>query len=136
MEKTSSNTTRMKIYYYLLKQKKPVNIKKIQKDLKISSPSLVYYHIRKLEEEGLVKETQEGYIVEKVILSEFVRIRNHVIPLSAFWTSFFVTGLILMITFLAIDKPTVGDIFGIIVSAIASTIFIYDILKKYKDVIL
>lgn len=135
MEKASANSTRMKIYYYLLKQKKPVPIKKIQKDLKISSVSLVYYHIRKLEEEGLVKETPEGYIVQKVILSEFIRIKNYVIPLSAFWASFFVSSLILMITFLVINKPLAGEIFGIIISAIASAIFIYDILKKYREVI-
>ncbi|ARM75671.1 ArsR/SmtB family transcription factor [Acidianus manzaensis] len=135
MERVSSNSTRKKIYYYLLKQKSPVNIKKIQKDLNLSSVSLVYYHIRKLEEEGLVKETNEGYIVEKVVLSEFIRLYNHVIPISVFWASFFVSSLILMITFLILDRPIDGEIFGIIIVSIASAIFINDILKKYKDLI-
>ncbi|AWR97028.1 helix-turn-helix domain-containing protein [Acidianus sulfidivorans JP7] len=135
MERISSNSTRKKIYYYLLKQKSPVNIKKIQKDLNISSVSLVYYHIRKLEEEGLVKETDEGYVVEKVVLSEFIRLYNHVIPTSVFWASFFISSLFLMIIFLILNRPLDGEIFGIIIVSITSAIFINDILKKYKDLI-
>ncbi|MDT7900961.1 MAG: winged helix-turn-helix domain-containing protein [Acidianus sp.] len=134
MESINSNETRKKIYYYLLKQGKPTGLKKIQRDLGISSPSLVHYHLRRLEEQGLVKETPEGYIINKVILSEFVKVANHLIPISAFWSSFFLTSLVLEIALLLTGRIIDSAVFGSIIVGISSTLSVKELIKKYKEI--
>jgi DNA-binding transcriptional ArsR family regulator len=133
MESINSNETRKKIYYYLLKQGKPIGLKKIQRDLGISSPSLVHYHLKRLEEQGLVKETPEGYVINKVILSEFVKIANHLIPISAFWSSFFLTSLALEIILLLTGKIIDSAVFGSIIVGISSALSVKELIKKYKE---
>ncbi|MBW9141417.1 MAG: winged helix-turn-helix domain-containing protein [Candidatus Aramenus sp.] len=125
--------TRKKIYYYILRQRKPVPLKKIQRDLNLSSPSLVQYHLKKLLEEGLVKETQEGYVVSKVVLSDYVRISNHLIPVSAFFASFFITALALLLAFLY-KYPLASEIFSAIVISISAVLFAQDVIRKYKEI--
>ncbi|AEB94362.1 winged helix-turn-helix domain-containing protein [Metallosphaera cuprina] len=68
--------TRRKIYYYLMKQRGPVPLRRIQRELDLSSPSLALYHLKKLEENGLVKETEEGYIVAKIVLEDYIRVKK------------------------------------------------------------
>jgi DNA-binding Lrp family transcriptional regulator len=134
MESINSNETRKKIYYYLLKQGKPIGLKKIQRDLGISSPSLVHYHLKRLEERGLVKETPDGYVINKVILSEFVKIANHLIPTSAFWSSFFLTSLALEIILLLTGKIINSAVFGSIIVGISSALSVKELIKKYKEI--
>ncbi|BDC18983.1 winged helix-turn-helix domain-containing protein [Acidianus sp. HS-5] len=133
MESINNNETRKRIYYYLLKQGKPIGLKKIQRDLGISSPSLVHYHLKKLEEQGLVKETQEGYIINKVIISEFVKVANHLIPISGFWSSFFLTSLALEIILLLSGKIIDSAVFGSIIIGISSALSIKELIRKYKE---
>ncbi len=125
--------TRKKIYYYILRQRKPVSLKKIQKELNLSSPSLVQYHLKKLIEDGLVRETPEGYVVSKVILSDYVKISNYLIPVSAFFASFFITDLVLLLTFLY-KYPLASEIFSAIVISISALLFIQDVIRKYREV--
>lgn len=123
--------TARKIYIYLLRQKRPVGIRKIQKDLNLSSPSIVSYHIKKLIEDGLVKEVDEGYIVTKVILEDYVRFRSAIVPRSIFLTSFLVSSLVILI-YLIISHPFSADIFSLVVVFIITVISVYDVTRKYK----
>ncbi|QXJ31533.1 winged helix-turn-helix domain-containing protein [Saccharolobus shibatae] len=130
MEEELTGTAR-KIYIYLLRQKRPVGIRKIQKDLNLSSPSIVSYHIKKLIEDGLVKEVDEGYIVTKVILEDYVRFRSAIVPRSIFLTSFLVSSLLILI-YLIISHPFSADIFSLVVVFIITVISVYDVTRKYK----
>ncbi|BDB98994.1 transcriptional regulator [Saccharolobus caldissimus] len=123
--------TAKKIYYYLLKQRKPAGIRKIQKDLNLSSPSIVSYHIRKLMEEGLVKEVENGYVVAKVIVEDYVKFKNTIIPRSLFLASFFLTSLVILI-YLIFYHPFSAEIFSLIIISIATGTTIYDVIKKYR----
>ncbi|MEM0091789.1 MAG: winged helix-turn-helix domain-containing protein [Saccharolobus sp.] len=123
--------TSKRIYYYLIKQKKPVGIRKIQKDLNLSSPSIVSYHLKKLMEEGLVKEVEDGYIVTKVIIEDYIKLKNTIIPRSVFLASFFVSSFFISI-YLTIYHPFSATIFSLVVLFIVSVLFIYDIVKKYR----
>jgi len=123
--------TARKIYLYLLRQKRPVGIRKIQKDLNLSSPSVVSYHIKKLIEDGLVKEVDEGYIVTKVILEDYIRFRSALVPRSIFLTSFLVSSLVILI-YLIISHPFSADIFSLVVVFIITIISVYDVTRKYK----
>ncbi|AKA72532.1 ArsR family transcriptional regulator [Saccharolobus solfataricus] len=130
MEEELTGTAK-RIYLYLLRQRRPVGIRKIQKDLNLSSPSIVSYHIKKLIEDGLVKEVDEGYIVTKVILEDYVRFRSALIPRSVFLTSFLASSLIILI-YLIISHPFSADIFSLIIIFIITMISVYDVGRKYK----
>ncbi|ABP96193.1 MULTISPECIES: winged helix-turn-helix domain-containing protein [Metallosphaera] len=125
--------TRRKIYYYLVKQKDPVPLRKIQRELKLSSPSLALYHLKKLEENGLVKETDDGYVVTKLILGDFVKLMNVLIPRSAFMASFLIASLILLWVINMINPYSV-TLFSSIVIAIPAGIFIIDVVRKYNEI--
>lgn len=120
--------TRLKIYYFLLSQGKPMSLRKIQRELNISSPSVVQYHIKRLMEMGLVSETDQGYVVSKVVLEDYVRIRSSLLPKSIFMTSFFITSLIIL--FILRNSLDVAFVYSILVIGVAAVFSISDFLKK------
>ncbi|WP_338603819.1 winged helix-turn-helix domain-containing protein [Sulfolobus tengchongensis] len=130
MEDELTGTAR-KIYLYLLRQRRPVGIRKIQKDLNLSSPSIVSYHIKRLMEEGLVKEVDEGYVVAKIILEDYIRFKNVIIPRSLFLSSFLISSLAILI-YLIFLHPFSADVFSLVVIFIITIITIFDVIKKYK----
>ncbi len=120
--------TRLKIYYFLLSQGKPMSLRKIQRELNISSPSVVQYHIKRLMEMGLVSETDQGYVVSKVVLEDYVRIRSSLLPKSIFMASFFITSLIML--FILRNSLDVAFVYSILVIGVAAVFSISDFLKK------
>ncbi len=51
--------TALRVYTYLLKQG-PAGPREVSKALGLSSPSLAYYHLKRLEEAGLVRRLSDG----------------------------------------------------------------------------
>jgi predicted transcriptional regulator len=132
---TELGGTTLKIYNYMLKQKRPVKLTKIQRDLNISSKSLVHYHLKKLVEEGLVKEVDEGYVVSKVVLEDYIKIRSMILPYSIFLASFFVTSLVIFVLLsLIYPESQAGGFFAGITITAASFYFVRDVFKKMKRV--
>jgi hypothetical protein len=89
----------MKIYWYLLTHGES-GIREIKRDLKISSPSTVSYHMNKLVEAGLTsKSTTDKYSVEETvktgIFGLFIKIGTYMIPRMLFYISFFTIGCFL-----------------------------------------
>jgi predicted transcriptional regulator len=66
--------TTYKVYRYILKQNRPVGISDVQKGLGLSSPSVSQYHIRKLLQLGMIREEQSGYVIDKMVLENIIRI--------------------------------------------------------------
>ncbi len=130
---TELSGTTLKIYNYMIKQKKPVKLTKIQRDLNMSSKSLVHYHLKKLIEEGLVKEVDDGYMVSKVVLEDYIRIRSMILPSSIFLASFFVSSLVLFILIsLFYPDSNAGSVFAGLVIATASAYFVRDVMRKIR----
>lgn len=92
--------TTLKVYRYIVASRKAVRISDIQADLRLSSPSLAHYHVKKLLELGMVREEGSGYTVDKLIIQNFFLIRGLLVPFQAAYTSFFCATLISMITIL------------------------------------
>jgi len=58
----------LRVYWFLLKVKEPVNRKDVQRGVKLSSASLAEYHLKKLIELGLVEKQLHGdYVVTKIV---------------------------------------------------------------------
>ena len=120
---------RLKVYRYALKRGKPVGIREVQRALNLSSPTLSSYHLSKLESAGLLRQTNEGYVVDKVILRNFVRLRRLLIPRYLFYSLFFAT-----VTFieLVLFKPPVLTreyVFAIVISVTATLSYSYETVR-------
>ena len=85
----------IQVYRYIIRQNEPARVREMQRSLGFSSPSLVYYHIEKLKEAGLIREEGVGYVADKVLLKNLVRFRNLLIPRYLFYFVFFALGVIL-----------------------------------------
>jgi predicted DNA-binding transcriptional regulator len=85
--------TTYQIYRYMLKRREPVGISQVQKDLSLASSSVSEYHLKKLTVMGLIREDQGGYVVDKVVLDNVIRIRRVAIPSQTAHVAFFVTTI-------------------------------------------
>ncbi|MDH5461467.1 MAG: helix-turn-helix domain-containing protein [Candidatus Bathyarchaeota archaeon] len=97
--KTKLKGTTLRVYWHLLRSGKPTTIRRLQRDLGFSSPSVASYHLEKLMDMDLVKKNVEGdYELKKTVsleaMSSFVRISHLMIPRYVFYTTFFFTLLI------------------------------------------
>ena len=70
----------------------------MQRKLGFSSPSLVIYHLDKLKDAGLIKEEEMGYVPDKVLLKNLIRVKSALIPRYFFYFLFFTFGLVLELT--------------------------------------
>jgi hypothetical protein len=82
ISEASLKGTTFKVYRYILKQNRPVSISDAQRGLGLSSPSVSQYHIRKLLRHGLIREEQGGYVIDKMVLENIVRVRRFSFPIQ------------------------------------------------------
>lgn len=126
--------TTYRVYRFILKHGKPVGISEVQKGLGLSSPSVSQYHIRKLLRLGLVKEEQGGYVVERVVLENVIRIRRTSVPVQTAYAAFFGVTLFILVVFL---RPTAIDsifFFAVVVNGSALGISLYEVVKTLKRI--
>jgi len=100
--KTKLKGTTLRVYWHLLRSGKPTTIRRLQRSLDFSSPSVASYHLEKLMNIDLVKKNVMGdYELKKTVsleaMSSFVRISHLMIPRYMFYTTFFFTLLIVFV---------------------------------------
>jgi hypothetical protein len=95
--------TTLQVYRFMLRSRAPLGIHDIQRTLRLSSPSVAQYHIKKLSELKLIKEVGGGYVVDKIIIDNIIRIRRTAIPLQSAYVAFFASSLVIMLSLL---RPT------------------------------
>jgi predicted DNA-binding transcriptional regulator len=84
----------LKVYLFILKQRKPVGVREVQRELGFSSPSVAYHHIEKLTRLGIVEQDGLGnYVLSKKvdpgILQAFVNVGKFSLPRLGFYAVFF-----------------------------------------------
>jgi predicted DNA-binding transcriptional regulator len=124
--------TTYKVYRYMLKQRKPVGISQLQEALQLSSPSVSEYHIKKLLQLGLVREEQAGYVVDKVVLENIIRIRRVSIPIQTGYVIFFCLTLLFLLVFLRPSPINSLFFFAIVTNAAALGILVYEASKTLR----
>ncbi|MDG6933833.1 MAG: hypothetical protein JRN68_03975 [Nitrososphaerota archaeon] len=82
----------LRVYVYALKKRK-IGVREVQRALRMSNPSLAQYHLNKLQEMGLLKETAGEYEVSNEVkvdvMKEFLRVGNLMVPRFVFYGAFF-----------------------------------------------
>lgn len=123
----------LKVYKFILKNDKPVGIREVQRALNLSSPTLALYHINKLEEAGFIKKELNGFVADRIILENLIRLRRVLIPRNFFYTVFFVTSLIFLAVFLRPPILTREYIFALGVASVAAATSIYETIKALSE---
>jgi hypothetical protein len=115
----------------MLKANKPLGIREIQRELNLSSPSLVQYHLSKLEHERLVRKELGNYVVNRVLLNGCIKISRFVVPRYLFYS---VLMAVLLISELTVLKPEIFSreyYFYVATTVIALLIFCYETVKVW-----
>jgi DNA-binding transcriptional ArsR family regulator len=98
---TNSDTNRLrgrtlKVYLYVVKEQEPVGPRDVMRGVNLSSPSVAYRHLQKLETMGLITKNQYGnYIIkEKTSIRGYVWIGRNLVPNSIVYSLIFLFILI------------------------------------------
>ena len=118
--------TTLKVYRFMLRSKTPLGIHDVQRGVGLSSPSLAQYHLRKLEGLGLVREEQGGYVVDRVVFDNVIRIRRTTIPLQTAYVAFFAASLAAMLTVFRPGTLSPVYVFSLLVILVGLTIAAYE----------
>ena len=126
--------TTLRVYRLLYREGRPLNIHDVQRGLGLSSASVSQYHLRKLLQSGLIKEQNEGYVVDRVVFENMIRIRRTVIPLQIGFALFFGTLLVVLLIFLTSTVRVTSPIFlfALMVNVSALVLFSYEALRSIK----
>ena len=86
--------TTFKVYLYLVKAAKPLGPRDVMRGTALTSPSVAYRHLQKLEDLGLIQKNNYGqYVVkEKQAFKGYVWVGRNLMPRLVFY-SFFFLGL-------------------------------------------
>jgi hypothetical protein len=133
----------LQVYWHLLKSpNSPISVREVQRSLKFSTPSVALYHLRKLQELGLVerKPTGEYFLIKEVkigILSFFTRLGKFLLPRYIFHSTLLSTMLVLYLTLYVnmLWDPAFQTAYmaGIMISAVACSIMWFETYKMLRE---
>jgi len=128
--------TTLRVYWHLLRSRKPTTIRRLQRSLGFSSPSVASYHLEKLMDMNLVKKNVMGdYELKKTVsleaMSSFVRISHLMIPRYIFYTTFFFTLLIVFVVGYA-SSLSVQGVFALVFGVSGLVITGYETWRQWR----
>ena len=96
--------TTFAVYSYAVKENRPVGTRDVMRGAKLSSPSVAYRHLQKLETLGLLQKNEYGeYVVkEKANIRGYIWVGRRLVPRMLLYSLIFVGILALEIAILAI----------------------------------
>ena len=124
-------TTR-KVFRFVYHQHEPVGVHDVQRGLGLSSPSVAHYHISKLLKAGLLREEGDGYVVEKTVFENMIRIRRTILPLQTGYAAFFLTALVVLLTVMRPSVLSTTYVFAAIVVVVAVGASFFEAYRAMK----
>lgn len=134
--------TTLNVYSYVVKQGKPVGPREVMRGANLSSPSVAYWHLQKLENAGLLEKNGAGeYVVkEKTSISGHVWIGRNLVPRLMCYSLFFLGILVIEAAILSVQflfngqTPSLALFYLIATNAIAFVLFLAEgLLLRQKD---
>ena len=97
--------TTLNVYSFVVKKGKPVGPREVMRGVNLSSPSVAYWHLQKLEDSGLLQKNKRGeYVVkEKTGISGHIWIGRNLVPRLICYSLFFLGILILEVAILIVQ---------------------------------
>lgn len=105
----------LNVYLYVVRKGTPVGPRDAMKGAHLSSPSVAYRHLQKLEEMGVLQKNEYGeYIVKKKpIISGYIWFGRRALPKMLVYSAVFASVLIIEIIVLAMHYAVEDDKFKI-----------------------
>jgi DNA-binding transcriptional ArsR family regulator len=122
------------LFFILCREGKPVGISDVQEGLGFSSSSVASYHVNKLLQAGLIREEDKGYVVDRVVFGNMIRVRRMRIPFQMAYMAFFVVSFLILLTFLRPPEITSTYGFALVVCLVGVTISLYEVSRAFKKV--
>jgi hypothetical protein len=124
----------LNVYSYVVKEGKPVGPRDVMRGVNLSSPSVAYWHLQKLEACGLLEKNKYGeYVVkEKVNISGHLWIGRNLVPRLMCYSLFFLgivgteVAIIAIQFFLQGQVPSMDLIYLAATNVIAMTLFLVE----------
>jgi DNA-binding transcriptional ArsR family regulator len=123
----------LKVYRFILRNGDPSGIREIQRALKLSSPTLALYHVNKLEEAGLVRKHETGYVADRIVLENYVRLKRTLIPRFFFYTVFFAISLVILTTLLRPAALTREYVFSVVAISIGIAASAFETARAFSS---
>ncbi|PVX23877.1 MAG: hypothetical protein CW691_09335 [Candidatus Bathyarchaeum sp.] len=104
--------TTLNVYSYVVKKGKPVGPREVMRGANLSSPSVAYWHLQKLENTGLLEKNGAGeYIVkEKTSISGHIWIGKNLVPRLMCYSLFFLGIMIVEAVIIVAQLLAIGEI--------------------------
>ena len=126
--------TTLRIYRLLFRTGSPMGLHSVQRSLKLSSTSVAEYHIKKLLNAGLVQEKEGGYVVNRVVFENILRIRKTLIPLQIAYLAFFLSTMTILLVFFRPVPISSLFFFAVATNVVGVAIVGYEAFKAVKSV--
>ncbi len=99
--------TTLNVYLHVIRKGEPVGPRDVMKALSLSSPSVAYRHLQKLEDLGYIQKNNYGeYIAKnKARVNGYIWIGNHLVPKMWRYSLVFLAILIIEFYVLAVHFP-------------------------------
>lgn len=103
------------MYSFVVKKGKPVGPREVMRGANLSSPSVAYWHLQKLENSGLLQKNETGeYVVkEKTSISGHIWLGRNLVPRLMFYSLFFLGFVILEIAILFVQFLSDGIVLSL-----------------------
>jgi len=126
----------LRVYWTLLKSETgTMGVREVQRALKFSSPTLAAYHLRKLEELGLVKNERGDYhLIKEVkvgVLKEFMRLGAVMLPRYTLYATMFTA--LLAFYLLQFKEISFYSASALIFVLLPTVIFWYETLRVWQQ---
>ena len=127
----------LRVYWFILRSggDVAVGVRELQRALDFSSPTLAAYHLKKLEELGLVKKKHgEYYLAKEVrvgVLKQFIRFGAFLLPRYVFYAATFTTLLILYL--FKFEEMSFYSVFALMVLVLGTVIFWYETVRAWRQ---
>ena len=127
--------TTLRVYWHLIRSGKPTTLRRLQRSLGLSSPSVASYHLEKLMDLDLVEKVRGDYELKKTVSFEvmrsFVRVSRLMIPRYAFYTTFFFTLLIVFMVGYA-NSLSLQGVFALVFGVAGLIITGYETWRQWR----
>jgi hypothetical protein len=90
--------------------------------------------VKKLLRSGLIRETGDGYVVDRIVWQNMIRMRRTIIPFQAVYAVFLAAAFVVMVLVFR-GAPEEGYVFGAIAILVALGFSLFETVKALRQVV-
>lgn len=124
--------TTLRVYRFLYREGTTLGVHEVQRGVGLGTASTAHYHLKKLVDAGLVKEKDGGYVVDRILFENMLRIGKSLIPVQTTFVAFFATTLFFLLTLLRPNEIYATYAFALVINAVSLGIFTYQAVVTFK----